>query len=225
MISIKNCVYRILNVIDNKVYIGSTIDSERRKLQHFNQLEKGIHYNKYLQNAYDKYGKDAFIFEVIEHDLKEDELIKREQHYIRLFNSTDPKFGYNLSQYANQPDSRKFIKTYTVKLRNELEKNPISTSAIALFFLLQIYLEKYTNRVALPNGKDISNKEILKIFGGTRQRIAKLLNELEEHNFIKKTKRGRNRQIYLNPYITTAGGEVKEDIYNMFKCNYKTKED
>lgn len=39
----ENCVYRIINKINNKVYIGSTIDSERRKIEHFNQLNRGSH--------------------------------------------------------------------------------------------------------------------------------------------------------------------------------------
>ncbi len=110
----KNCVYRIINKINNKVYIGSTIDAERRRIEHFSQLENNKHINPHLQNAYNKYGKDAFMFDVIESNLDDGELLKREQHYIDLFNSSNSNFGYNISSYANQPDTRKYTKNYTL---------------------------------------------------------------------------------------------------------------
>ena len=46
---VENCIYRIINKTNNKVYIGSTIDSERRELEHLSQLSKGVHINKYLE--------------------------------------------------------------------------------------------------------------------------------------------------------------------------------
>lgn len=213
----KNCVYRIINVKNNKVYIGSTINAERRKLEHFSQLEHSVHINDYLQRSYNKYGKDAFIFNVIESNLKEDELLKKEQHYINLFNSSNSNFGYNISEYASRPDGRKYTKLYTVKIRDILERNKLSMGALSLFLCLQLYLERYTNKVVTSNNKTISNKEMKKIMKCSELVIIKSLTELESHNIIKRVGRSQAREIYLNPYLVTLGCEVQQYVYDMFK--------
>jgi hypothetical protein len=69
----------------------------RRRIRHFHDLKKGIHDNVYLQRAYDKYGKDAFSFEILE--LVEDDNIRtqREQYHLNQLSAED----YNLSRIAN----------------------------------------------------------------------------------------------------------------------------
>ncbi len=58
-------VYQIQNIINNHIYVGSTIDLYRRNIRHFSELKLGHHYNTHLQRAYNKYGKDNFEFEVL----------------------------------------------------------------------------------------------------------------------------------------------------------------
>jgi hypothetical protein len=89
-------IYSILNTSNNKKYIGSSIKLESRKYKHFWMLLKQRHDNQFLQKSYNKYGKSTFIFEIIEEC---DPLIlcERENHYIKLYNSNDPSFGYNLA--------------------------------------------------------------------------------------------------------------------------------
>ena len=75
-------IYRIINSSNGKCYVGSSIDINRRRLEHFSTLSHNRHVNNHLQNAYNKYGKDSFIFEVIENleitdNIKED-LLERE---------------------------------------------------------------------------------------------------------------------------------------------------
>lgn len=89
-------IYQILNVIDDKVYVGSTINKASRKNQHYTKLRSNKHYNTYLQNAFNKYGQDYFIFSVLESDVQIDKLTERELHWINAKNSLDRKYGYNL---------------------------------------------------------------------------------------------------------------------------------
>lgn len=58
-------IYWILNTINNKIYIGSSKDLYIRKRKHFERLKKGNHTNNHLQNAYNKYGKETFEFEIL----------------------------------------------------------------------------------------------------------------------------------------------------------------
>jgi len=59
-------VYRILNIVNGKVYYCSTYRFKKRFDGHFAQLEAGTHGNTYLLNEYRKYGASNFIFEVVE---------------------------------------------------------------------------------------------------------------------------------------------------------------
>lgn len=59
-------VYKITCVTTGKVYVGSAARSFRRRFQdHRYNLRAGTHHTIRLQRAYNKYGADAFSFEVI----------------------------------------------------------------------------------------------------------------------------------------------------------------
>ena len=58
-------VYQIVNTVNNKRYIGSASNLNKRERAHFNSLARGGHHNRHLQHAYTKYGAHAFRFEVL----------------------------------------------------------------------------------------------------------------------------------------------------------------
>lgn len=64
-----------------KAYIGSSKNVERRLGEHARGLRRGNHGNVHLQNAVNKYGIDAFIFQPIEY-CSIAQLIEREQFHI-----------------------------------------------------------------------------------------------------------------------------------------------
>ena len=76
------CIYKIENRLNNRIYIGSAINFNNRKSKHLFKLRKGIHHSPILQNAWNKYGEDNFIFSIIENILVNNHLLVREQYYI-----------------------------------------------------------------------------------------------------------------------------------------------
>jgi group I intron endonuclease len=58
-------VYQITCLSNNRIYIGSSTNIDARKKQHFSSLKHGKHENQHLQAAYNKYGKDNFVFRVL----------------------------------------------------------------------------------------------------------------------------------------------------------------
>lgn len=97
------CIYKITNQINNKIYIGQTVqDLNRRFRQHITMDFKK---NYYLGKAINKYGESNFKIEVIE-NCEESVLDEKEIEYIRLFNSSDPKIGYNTSLGGRTPKKR-----------------------------------------------------------------------------------------------------------------------
>lgn len=78
-------VYMIKNILNNKCYIGSSINVKRRLQTHICHLNKGMHHNRHLQAAYNKYGQKAFQFVILE--ICEpiiDTILSLEQKYLDL---------------------------------------------------------------------------------------------------------------------------------------------
>jgi group I intron endonuclease len=94
-------IYKILSEIDNKVYIGSAVDTDKRKRSHFADLHLNRHSNIHLQRAYDKYGKENFSFEIIETVEDIGLLIEREDFWISFFKANNDEFGYNIRKHAS----------------------------------------------------------------------------------------------------------------------------
>jgi group I intron endonuclease len=59
-------IYRITNMANGKFYIGSAESFARREWQHKYALRRNEHKNPRLQAAWNKYGEEMFVFEVIE---------------------------------------------------------------------------------------------------------------------------------------------------------------
>ncbi len=89
-------IYIIKNIVNNKVYVGSSINIKNREYKHFWMLNRGIHDNIPLQNSYNKYGRDSFIFEVKEF-CDDSILVERENFYISEYKSNILDYGFNLA--------------------------------------------------------------------------------------------------------------------------------
>lgn len=75
-------IYCIKNILTEKVYIGSAIDYKSRWRNHKNQLKNNFHHNIKLQNSWNLYGDNFFLFEILEYVEDKNILIEREQYYL-----------------------------------------------------------------------------------------------------------------------------------------------
>lgn len=87
-------IYAIINIVNDKHYIGQTYDKLKRFSEHRKTLRTGKHCNRLLQRAYYKYGETNFIFIVLE-NCELETLISKEQHWINIL-----KPEYNLAPVA-----------------------------------------------------------------------------------------------------------------------------
>lgn len=92
-------IYKILNIVNNKVYIGSSNNINRRFKDHKNFLINNKHNNKHLQSAWIKYGPDNFLFDILE-ECDKDSLSNKEQYWITFHKSYIPEIGYNILENA-----------------------------------------------------------------------------------------------------------------------------
>lgn len=58
-------IYQIRNVINDHVYVGQTTKLSKRWVQHYSLLKNNKHKNVHLQRAWNKYGEENFLYEVI----------------------------------------------------------------------------------------------------------------------------------------------------------------
>ena len=98
-------IYKITNKLNNKVYIGQTIQKPiERFYQHCAKKCDKYILNMVIHKAIFKYGKDNFTFEVIE-EVPKQQLNEREEYWIKYYNSyTD---GYN-STKGGQKGNKSF---------------------------------------------------------------------------------------------------------------------
>lgn len=87
------CIYKITNNLNNKVYIGKFVYSDKRSFKHY--WGSGIAINR----AYKKYGKENFVKEIIEEIQGDNSILcEREVYWISEYNSIDNEIGYNISE-------------------------------------------------------------------------------------------------------------------------------
>jgi group I intron endonuclease len=80
-------------------------------------LRNKKHRNNYLQRAFEKHGEENFIFEVLEKDILQENLLSREQFYLDLFKSHERDVGYNLNPVAGSNLGFKMPESAKEKLR------------------------------------------------------------------------------------------------------------
>lgn len=126
-------IYCHTHVDSGRRYIGLTKQAMMKRWKnhvHAAQYSRGGRW--YFPNAIRKYGKDAFSHEVLETHMDLDQANLAEEWFIRLFNTRDPRFGFNLAPGGthvphpkknpmNQPEFREKA------LRNLAKANNISS--------------------------------------------------------------------------------------------------
>jgi len=87
-------IYKCTNSINNKIYIGQTINIlDQRIIGHIHNAK---YKPSYFHNALNKYGYNNFIWEVIDEAFSKDELNLKEMKWIKYYNSFGEN-GYNLT--------------------------------------------------------------------------------------------------------------------------------
>jgi len=88
-------VYAIVNKVNGKRYIGSTINPTKRHSHHVQSLNSGSHPNNHLQREWNEYGEDNFEFIDIAKTNDYSILRGLESTMIKVNDATNPEIGYN----------------------------------------------------------------------------------------------------------------------------------
>ena len=186
-------IYRIINRINNKQYIGLTrqLDITHRWQGHINESSGCT----LMKQAFKKYGVDNFKFEIIIICFNED-VFKYEKEYIQKFNTIMPN-GYNMTA-GGEPGGN-----FEGKKHTEATKQAISLAS-------KKWIENLENRNKVSEGvkKGLANSE--------KWKKAKEEGRVGTHKYNKQPKSGEVKQ-----KISESLKRFFDDTENLIKSKEK----
>lgn len=181
-------IYKIENLVNHKIYIGQSVHIERRWKEHCFPSK-----NTVISKAIKKYGKENFLFQILE-ECSQEELDEKEQFYIHKFNSVVPN-GYNVVDYI-QSSSVMYLyydKETFLSIVKDIKENVLSMQEIS---------EKY----------DLNKSSIYRINEGETHKL-----ENETYPLRKTREQGKKYFCKLCGKEVSRGAEYCVECYNLTK--------
>lgn len=117
-------IYKITNLINNKVYIGKTTEGlDRRRKRHLMYLERGIEQGIVLYQALSKYGINSFTWDILYEANDRNELSEKEKFFIIENHSHITQHGYNMTWGGDGGSWDKTHPRYNEIIRNRSGQN------------------------------------------------------------------------------------------------------
>lgn len=201
-------IYKWTNKINNKNYIGQSINIEQRKRSHIasSYYPKSNTYNTVFHQAIRKYGVDNFTFEILCICQKE-ELNDLEKFYIEKYNSVVPN-GYNMTSGGENPWSinMMFTKVDIQEIINDLRYTDDKADILA---------EKWNCSASLI--KKINYGEEYYMEGENYP-----IRDAEHISHIRKKYSSFNNG--NNPSAKLTISDIEEIVYDLLNSNWTIKE-
>lgn len=141
--------------------------------EHKKELNKGIHNNKHLQRSWNKYGEDAFVFEILERCDNNDKAYQREKYWIDYYDSFEN--GYNMNEGGTgglgykhtEEDRKRMSEIKKEQMKNSSARQLLSEKHKILKPIIQVDLVTRNKKLwndcyEIENTIGFSRKNILK---------------------------------------------------------------
>lgn len=180
-------VYSITNLKTNKLYIGESLDIDKRWINHKNDLLNNQHANYYLQQDFNKFGKSFFKFEVLQ-EVERDSVTITQSKLLMLENAYIEKYKKENYELYNIENTLKDVLSNKRKL---LVCEEIANSVVVSQFLKNKYVFDSTTNTFDYRQRDTIENLILSNSSIRGKEKAKqvaniILKELTEQNLYKK---------------------------------------
>ena len=161
-------IYKIENIVTKKFYIGSSHNIFRRWTEHISLLERNTHNNYLLQDAFNEYGVENFVFTVMvkmPDNTTKEKLLRTEQTYLSSLKPYLNDIGYNLSDTAYKEISNMYsvvtdeemlniVLSDEIKIKLKQNINTITNRKDKL-------INKYDDKYILSSSNIAKNSDIL----------------------------------------------------------------
>lgn len=210
----KSGIYVIRNLINNKMYVGKSINIYNRISQHLTLLNTNSKdENFHLKNSWKKYGKNNFDYFVIEYcDPKESVLQDRELFWIKQLRTLDRRYGYNLRLdsksrcIVSNETKKRMSESSKKRFSNPNERKKLGKKAKQFWKENPDILKKMSQKVS----KKLTNYSIIQF-----TRDMEFVKEYPNQKFIKDN----YKELYLPAILQVCNGNKAS--YKGFYWRYK----
>lgn len=218
-------IYKVINTINDKCYIGQTVQLlEKRKNVHIYDV-KIKRYNSYFHNAIRKYGIENFKWVILCECNSKEKLNEKEKYYITLYNTIVP-FGYNMTYGGEGTVGYKHTDYSKSKMSNNSNNNGINNPMYGKNHTdktKEIISEKNKGNIGWCKGLTKDNDDRLKKLHEKRMKTMNennLFYKGREHGMFKKLDENKiiemlnnNIQLYkIAEYFNISRGTLRSRI-------------
>jgi group I intron endonuclease len=194
-------IYLIKCLINNKIYVGSSVNLRNRINRHYNDLINNKHASNHLQNAFNLYGNENFIVEVLVYCDREN-ILQQEQYFLDKLKPWDRLIGYNTCEIAGSPSKRVLTEDQKKKISDSLKGRIVS--------------EETRKKIGDSNRGKIQPKEAVE-----KSRLANIGRKQNEDTIEKKSKKysfiDKEGKIYIGTNLKRFADEHGLHRFNLSK--------
>jgi group I intron endonuclease len=209
-------IYKIICGKNNKFYIGSSKNIDKRFQWHKSRLKNNTHCNIHIQRSWNKYGPTCFSFCIIE-EVDINNLLYKEQYWINKTKSYKREIGFNLAKDVLRP---------RLNVKNSKKTRLKISLALKGRKIPWLHTKEVQKKIAISNtGRRVSRKTKIKISNKLKGRKLS-----ESHKFkISKTLKGTHRPKSVREKISKSHlgipkplSSQKGSVHGMAITNEKT---
>jgi group I intron endonuclease len=193
-------IYCITSKINNKKYVGQSVNIGQRWISHLNTLKLNKHRNKYLQNHFNKYSVEDLTFEVLEEVVDLTLLTSREQYYMDLLK---PEFNHCPAASSSLGYKKAGSRYYSYNVKEQTYRTSYSIAGKVVKFNYYYTLEETLKEVEYL--KTLTNDELLKYkekcLDKPKKRCKGYYLDKKNNRFIVKIKTN-NKNKYYGQFVT-----------------------
>lgn len=207
----KTCeVYKITNLITNKVYIGITNQgAEIRFGHHLYEARSGSPFP--IHNSMRKYGNENFKLEVIDTCDNYEDLKNKEKYWISFYNSKDRATGYNLTEGGDGTFGRLHSEETKEKIRQKAIGRKISDETKAKMSKARKGRKASEKTLAKINERNLNSSKAVLQYDTDNN----LLNE-----YISISEAARQSGMHRSSIINYLKGKLKGTGYRNIKPKF-----
>jgi group I intron endonuclease len=210
-------IYCIINLKNNKWYIGSSKNIRLRLWDHRSTLRHNNHDNPHLQNAWNKYGEEYFDYYIIER-CDEQITLEREQYYLDL---CKPQYNINTTTFKPPctPETRK-KQSITRKAKMATGEIPITHNKhIYKYDLNGNFLEEYISIRRAAAANNMCPSQIFHMLNGQHKQGGGFLWSYTKEERLPKYVKNNKKPCRTKYIITNIHTNEQYEFLGVKECS------